>query len=114
MGMYGFMFMIGVRIYFQVGKGLMGRGLAGLAFSGLMLMVSVVNRGVAAGSGNGMCYGANVMHLIGRYFSLMWLQATKRGSYGPLEMVAILGLAVASADIFRGVWKRANASGSEE
>lgn len=114
LGMYSFMFMIGCRVYVQAGQGLLGRGLAGLAFSGLMLMVSVVNRGVASGSGDGLSYGGNVAHLIGNYFILLVRQATRKGQRGLLEIFSIAGLAYFSLDIVRGVCKRVANDGVEE
>ena len=91
----------------------MGRGLAGLAFSGLMLMISVVNRGVASGSGDGLRYGANVVHLLSHYFTLLFRQATTRGSHGLLEMLSIAGLVVFAVDVIRGIWERACKEGRE-
>ena len=65
--MWGFMFLIGTRVYFEAGRGLFGQSLAGIAFSALLLMVSIVNRGVESGSGDGLRYGQNVLALMSRY-----------------------------------------------
>lgn len=105
-GMLGFMFLIGARAYFQAGSGLLGRSVAGLTFSGLMLMIAILNRGVAAGSGKGSRYGATVLHLVVHYVSLLYKQATKVGSVGPMELAAILGLTFYSLESARGMWKR--------
>jgi hypothetical protein len=103
-GMWGFMLLIGLRSYFQAGCGLLGRSIAGLAFSGLMLTIAIVNRGVAAGSGDGLGYGGTVLHLIGHYVALLFKQATKPGSIGPLELAAMLGVTFYSVQAARGIW----------
>lgn len=102
------MFLIGSRAYFQAGSGLFGRSIAGLTFSGLMLMVSIVNRGVASGSGEGLSYGGTVLHLVSHYVSMLFKQATKAGSIGPLELAAMVGMTFYSVEAARGMWKRIN------
>ena len=81
-GMLGFLGMIGSRAYFMAKKGLLGRSVMGIALSGLALMVSIVNRGVAAGggpqaTGGAMRYGANVLALGKCYISLLLGRALK-------------------------------------
>jgi hypothetical protein len=105
-GLWGFMLLIGIHAYFKVDSGLLGRSVAGLTLSSLMLMVAIVNRGVAAGSGEGLRYGANVFHLVSRYVSLLFKQATKAGSVGPLELASLVGVTFFSVQAVRGIWKR--------
>ena len=60
-------------------------------------MVSIVNRGVAAGGGDGSSEGRSVLALFTRYAILLTKSAFGRvGAAGPLELIAML-LAVASA-----------------
>jgi hypothetical protein len=113
-GMWGFMFLIGSRAYFQADSDLLGSSVAGLTFSGLMLMVAIVNRGVAAGSGEGMRYGATVLHLVSHYMSLLLKQATKAGSIGPLELTAMVGVSFYSVEAVRGIWKRVHDDGDDD
>ena len=73
-----------------------GLAAAGWAASGLALMVSIVNRGVAAGGGDGSAEGRSVLALFTRYTVLLTKSALGRvGTPGPLELVAML-LAAAS------------------
>jgi hypothetical protein len=92
LGMWGFSFIIGTRSYFNAGGGQLGMSVAGVACSGLLLMVSIVNRGIAAGSGDGIRYGTNVLSLLAQYTTLLLKRASTKGSFGPLELssVAIL------------------------
>jgi hypothetical protein len=103
MGMFGFCFLIGTRAFFQAGKGLIGQSVAGLAISGLLLMISIVNRGVAAGGGKGSGYGATVFSLIGHYVFLLGKRATTLGSAGPLEISSVAIFAWSTARAVRGI-----------
>lgn len=89
LGMLGFSFVVGTRAYFQAGGGLVGKSVAGLAGSGVLLMIAIVNRGVAAGGGEGVRYGATVWSLISRYIFLLTKRASTLGSLGPLEVSSI-------------------------
>eukprot|EP00584_Thalassiosira_punctigera_P019309 CAMPEP_0172552350 /NCGR_PEP_ID=MMETSP1067-20121228/44387_1 /TAXON_ID=265564 ORGANISM="Thalassiosira punctigera, Strain Tpunct2005C2" /NCGR_SAMPLE_ID=MMETSP1067 /ASSEMBLY_ACC=CAM_ASM_000444 /LENGTH=222 /DNA_ID=CAMNT_0013340313 /DNA_START=149 /DNA_END=817 /DNA_ORIENTATION=+ len=104
-GMFSFAYLVAVRSYFNVGGGLLGRGVAGLAGSSLLYMVAVVNRGVASGSGDGLSYGNSIVSLFRHYAGLVL--ARKRGGFRPLELGAVaLGfgslVAVALAVFRRG------------
>jgi hypothetical protein len=103
-GMWGFMVLIAIRTYFYMGAGRLGRSVAGLCGSGLLLMVAIVNRGVAAGSGDGLRYGANVAHLVSHYVTLLCKQAFRPRTMGPLEMAALIGVTVSSIEAARGIW----------
>lgn len=83
----------------------MGQSVAGLAISGLLLMVSIVNRGVAAGGGKGSGYGATVFSLIGHYVFLLTKRATTVGSMGPLEFSSIAIFTLSIAIAVRGIAK---------
>jgi len=91
-GMLGFMTMILTRTLIA-GQGLplaIRAGSGSIAASALLLMLSIVNRGVASGGGQqGVRYGANVMSLLGRYVVLLVSQATTAGSIGLLELSAV-------------------------
>ena len=96
-GMFGFMFLIGIRAFLAAASAQFGLAAAGWAASGLALMVSIVNRGVAAGGGDGSSEGRSVLALFTRYAILLTKSAFGRvGAAGPLELIAML-LAVASA-----------------
>eukprot|EP00956_Cyclotella_meneghiniana_P022499 scaffold42691_cov78-Cyclotella_meneghiniana.AAC.8 len=56
-GMFSFAYLIAVKSYFNVGGGIIGSGVAGMAISSLLYMVGIVNRGVSSGSGDGISYG---------------------------------------------------------
>lgn len=111
-GMLGFMSMVGIRALFMVNKAeydlstkhekfsSFGKACSGIVVSSLMLMVSIVNRGVQSGGGSGTGYGLNITSLISRYASLLWKQAIKTDSIGILEFSAI---AIMSTSIFSGL-----------
>ena len=106
LGMFGFCFLIGTRAFFQAGGGLMGQSVAGLAISGLLLMISIVNRGVAAGGGKGSGYGATVFSLISHYVFLLAKRATTAGSMGPLEISSIAIFTWSIVVAVRGIGKQ--------
>ena len=94
LGMIGFMYMVGIRGYVMLlaegaSATLTTAALAGVA-SALALMVSVVNRGVAAGGGQGVGYGQNILDLFAHYVTLLYKRATDTTSFGPLELTAIV------------------------
>eukprot|EP00568_Trieres_chinensis_P010835 CAMPEP_0183314244 /NCGR_PEP_ID=MMETSP0160_2-20130417/47842_1 /TAXON_ID=2839 ORGANISM="Odontella Sinensis, Strain Grunow 1884" /NCGR_SAMPLE_ID=MMETSP0160_2 /ASSEMBLY_ACC=CAM_ASM_000250 /LENGTH=279 /DNA_ID=CAMNT_0025479523 /DNA_START=82 /DNA_END=921 /DNA_ORIENTATION=- len=94
LGMLGFMSMIAIRGYFSaVVAGFSSTGCASIcaaAASGLLLMVSIYNRGVAAGGGDGMRYGASILSLITTYVRLLVKRAISIESFGPLELMSLL------------------------
>ena len=58
--------------------------------SATCLMVSVVNRGVQSGGGDGVGYGKNIVFLFGHYVDLLVERATDLEAFGPLETAAII------------------------
>jgi hypothetical protein len=89
LGMLGFMFIIGSRVYFTESRGPIGKAVGGIAASGMVLMVSIVNRGVAAGNQKGMRYGTNVFALVSRYVQLLLSRAISMKTFEPLEITAV-------------------------
>ena len=89
LGMFGFSFLIGCRVYIHAGRGLLGKAAAGISLSGLLLMISIVNRAVASGSGDGLRYGSTIVDLVVHYVSLLVKQATRPMSIGYLELGAM-------------------------
>eukprot|EP00967_Tisochrysis_lutea_P130588 scaffold226110_cov37-Tisochrysis_lutea.AAC.1 len=100
LGMLGFMAMVGSRAYLTAIGTPYGLEAAGCATASLLLMLSVVNRGVESGGGEGLRYGSNILALIVRYVSLLLHQAIFK--FGFLEISAMvlgggsLGMAIAS------------------
>lgn len=93
-GLVGFMYMVGIRGYImllaaEASEALIAATLAGVA-AALLLMVSVVNRGVEAGGGEGIGYGATVLDLFAHYVTLLYERAVSVESFGPLELSAII------------------------
>lgn len=88
-GMMGFMWVICSRAYFLGRKGALGASVAGLALSGFLLITSIVNRGVAAGGGDGARFGANVFGLFNTYIRLLVKQAFSLATFGPLEAASV-------------------------
>eukprot|EP00580_Thalassiosira_gravida_P003311 CAMPEP_0201602334 /NCGR_PEP_ID=MMETSP0492-20130828/3102_1 /ASSEMBLY_ACC=CAM_ASM_000837 /TAXON_ID=420259 /ORGANISM="Thalassiosira gravida, Strain GMp14c1" /LENGTH=208 /DNA_ID=CAMNT_0048065825 /DNA_START=41 /DNA_END=667 /DNA_ORIENTATION=+ len=86
-GMFSYAYLIAVRSYFNIGGGLLGCGVAGVAMSALFYMIGIVNRGVAAGSGDGQNYGTSVVSLFTHYFGLVVTR--KGGRFRAMEMGAV-------------------------
>lgn len=89
LGMIGFMWVICSRAYFMAAKGALGASTAGVAFSSLLLITSIVNRGVAAGGGSNMRFGGSVLALFRCYTHLLLKRATSAHSFGPFELGAV-------------------------
>jgi threonine/homoserine/homoserine lactone efflux protein len=83
----------------------MGRSLAGVSCSALMLMVAIVNRGVAAGSGDGLGYGTNCLHLWTNYVTLLLKRATRPESFGILEVSGAAVMVWSILGFLRGAWQ---------
>lgn len=119
-GMLGFLSMIGSRAYFMAQKGLLGKSVLGVAVSGLALMVSIVNRGVAAGggahptTGTAMRYGASVLALARRYTTLLVGRAIAPASIGPIEIISVSTFVLSVAAAMRAVWKDEEEEEEEE
>lgn len=87
-GMFGFIFVIGTRSYFNCDKGPMGRAVLGVAGAGLLFLVSIVNRGVSSGGGDEeLRYGSSVLSLFCSYFGL--LLSRMRTDFALLEFAAV-------------------------
>lgn len=103
-GMLGFLGMIGTRAYFMAQKGLLGKSVLGLALSGLALMVSIVNRGVAAGGGESIGYGSNVLSLGKCYATLLIGRAIRLKTFGPVELFSVTLFSVSLLGALKAVW----------
>lgn len=108
-GMLGFLVLVAIRMYFHTDGGLLGMGIAGIPLSALLLMIAVVNRGVARGSGDGHRYGSNVGSLFTTYASLLIQRAFNKSCMGYLEIGSILLLGISVAAAFKGISERLNA-----
>ncbi|KAG7340272.1 hypothetical protein IV203_023815 [Nitzschia inconspicua] len=78
-GLIGFMYMVGLRGYVmlleaEASEALMVSVLSGVS-AALLLMVSIVNRGVESGGGDGIGYGHTVLDLFGHYIMLLYQRA---------------------------------------
>ena len=106
-GMWGFAMLIGTRSYFAAGGGLLGRSLAGTVGAALMLMVSVVNRGVAAGGGDESSrFGSTVLSLWSQYITLLWKRATNPKCFGILEAGSVLLFLWSMQGAVRVIWQK--------
>lgn len=107
--MLGFLAMIGSRAYFMVSKGLLGRSVFGVALSGLALMVSIVNRGVAAGGGSStaMRYGSTILSLGQCYTTRLLGRALAWKTLGPIEIFSVALFAVSIGGALKAVWQGA-------
>jgi len=100
-GMFGFSFLIGARVLIFHGPGILGMSAAGLAFSTLLLMTAIVNRGVSTGSGDGMRYGSNILSLFGRYSLGLVRRALRPDTFGFLELLSTLLLALCLLNVVK-------------
>jgi hypothetical protein len=74
-----------------------------LAMSGMMAMVSIVNRGVARGGGSAAYrYGSSIVGLLQTYTSLLLKRS--RENFGPLECLASVVFIVSLFAYGRTVW----------
>ena len=112
-GMLGFAYMLACRTFLRYDGGRMGTGMAGLAFSGLLLMISIVNRGISSGSGNGLRYGKHFGSLVGRYVSKLLQQALSPQTFGPLELGSILLATGSLIVIVTGIERRSHAKSAK-
>jgi hypothetical protein len=105
-GLIGFMYMVGLRGYVMLlaadaSPALVASTLSGVG-AALLLMVSIVNRGVESGGGDGIGYGSTILDLFGHYLSLLYQRACgplhtpdvqllgDSSSVGPLSLGAIV------------------------
>ena len=105
-GMLGFLVLVSIRMFFHADGGLLGMGIAGIPLSALLLMMAVVNRGVARGSGDGHRYGSNVGSLFTTYGSLLVQRAFNKCCVGYLEIGSILLLVLSVAATYKGFTER--------
>lgn len=87
-GLFGFLSMIGLRALACFPSKL-NRAAAGIAFSALFGLCSVVNRGVAAGDGTGQIHGSSIMTLVLRYYVLLAQQIRKSGGIMAIAAIAL-------------------------
>jgi hypothetical protein len=93
-GMLGFAYMLACRTYLRYDGDRIGKGIAGLAYAGLFLMVSIVNRGVSQGSGDGRRYGRHIGSLFSTYIGKLVKQSLAPRTFGPMEIISIVTTAV--------------------
>ncbi|GAX20099.1 hypothetical protein FisN_18Lh036 [Fistulifera solaris] len=105
-GMLGFLVLVALRMFFHADGGLLGMGIAGIPLSALLLMISVINRGVARGSGDGHRYGTNIGSLFTTYVSLLTQRACNKSCVGYLEVGSIVLLLTSMAATCKGVAER--------
>ena len=89
LGLIGFMYMVGIRGYVMLlaagaSEALIVSTLSGVG-AALLLMVSIVNRGVEAGGGDGVGYGSNILDLFGHYIGLLYERAKGMEVLGDLS-----------------------------
>ena len=102
LGMLGYMWLIGTKAYFMSGNQL---SIFTLAMSAMIMMVSIVNRGVAHGGGvEGYRYGKSIVGLISSYASMLFQRV--RSSFGPLECIAIVMFFGSFASYASYVWNQ--------
>ena len=89
LGMMGFMWVVCSRAYFVANKGPIGASCAGIGLASFLLLTSIVNRGVAAGGGEGLRFGTNILSLFYTYGHLLVKRAFTTETFGPLELGAI-------------------------
>mmetsp|Transcript_24925 Transcript_24925/g.55230 ORF Transcript_24925/g.55230 Transcript_24925/m.55230 type:complete len:386 (-) Transcript_24925:2346-3503(-) len=94
LGIIGFVTMLALRAYVmllaaEASSALMTAASTGTA-AALCLMISIVNRGVEAGGGEGVGYGKTILDLVRHYGILLARCATDAQSPGPLEFSAII------------------------
>jgi len=100
-GLMSFALCVAIRAFLQVGGGVLGQCVAGLAGGALLMMVSVMNRAVAHGAGDGVHrYGPNLLYLFGNYIYLLGAKATAKKDIG---MLAVAGMVITGYSLFTGV-----------
>lgn len=96
----GYMWLIATKAFFMSGQ---ATPVFALAMSGMMALVSIVNRGVASGGAKaGQRFGASIVGLFQSYMTLLWKRS--RESFGPVEGLAV-GVFIGSLLMYgRSVW----------
>lgn len=74
-----------------LGGGGLSKSVMGLTSSGLLLLTSIVNRGVSAGAGDGNSYGSNILFLVYHYVVKLFRGGWCRSNgFGPLAIGSIV------------------------
>lgn len=94
MGIIGFVAMLALRAYVMLLAARASMALQTAASTGTMaalcLMMSIVNRGVESGGGNGIRYGSTILDLLRHYAVLLFEASINGESPGPLQLSAIV------------------------
>jgi len=96
LGMLGFMWITGARIYLKETKGPIGKSVAGLAISGMFHLISIINRGIQASASDNYPFGRNIFGLIRQYASLLSERTTTKKRLGLFEVLSGIFLAIAA------------------
>jgi len=100
-GLMSFALCVAIRAFLQVQGGVLGQCVVGLSGGAFLMMVSVVNRAIAHGAGDGVNrYGPNILYLFGNYIYLLGAKATAKNDIGILSVAA---MAIAGYSLFMGV-----------
>lgn len=78
-GLFGFATLLGLRAWFSFGSRLGKIGMS-TVLSVLLHSISVVNRGIQAGDGEGTLFAANFLGLVRRYVMLLFADAVRHKS----------------------------------
>jgi len=94
LGILGFVTMLSLRAYVQLLAVEASAALMTAASTGtgaaVCLLISIVNRGVESGGGDGYRYGSTILDLFSHYVVLLSQAATSGVSPGPLQFMAIV------------------------
>ena len=94
LGIIGFVSMLALRAYVMLISASASKELMTSASTGtiaaLCLMLSIVNRGVESGGGNGIRYGSTIVDLFQHYVALLTQQALNPLDPGPLQLSAVI------------------------
>lgn len=105
LGMLGFMWLIGSKAYFMSGQQL---SIFTLAMSAMIMMVSIVNRGIARGGGTeAHRYGKSIVGLLSSYHSMLFQRI--RSTFGPLECIAVVLFLGSIVSYAKFVWNQIEA-----
>lgn len=89
LGMFGFLVLVGIKLYFVCGQGGMAMSVVGVVASVLFFMISVVNRSIASSGLRKADYPDNVTSLASQYVSLFIERAVQYESYGVMEVTSV-------------------------
>ena len=101
LGMLGYMWLIATKAFFMGG----GAPVFAIAMSGMLSMISIINRGVARGGGSSVHrYGSSIAGLLQTYVTLPIKRS--RENFGPVEVLAFGVFAVSLCVYGRTVWTK--------